>query len=370
VNLGLTMSFAVHTVLILWALVTIQRVKPIEIPPPPAIAVSIVSPSDLAELAKGERTAKNLTSQGAEGTAKQEPIKQPKTPPPPRETAAPPPPPPPAEPKADPIKEALLKEPQPPAPLPEVKPPPPPPAPSVDETKKQQDALLAAAAERKRLDDERKRVEDEKKRLDDEKKRVAELERQKRLQEQKKREAELTKKRAAEAAAKAKADADAKAKEFDPNDIMKKIETADSGPKQALVDKAKVKPAAVAGTKGPGPKGPQSGDPTGTAPLTKGEQNQLVALMRDQLARCWNINSGHPDAARMQPVFDFELNRDGSLRGEPVLTNPDQSPAFQDAANAARRALRCASPFKGLPPEKYEHWEYASFRFDPSQMFR
>lgn len=378
-NLGFLISAGLHTVLILWALVTIQRVKPLDIPPPPAIAVSMVSPSELAALAKGERTAKNLQTDGADGTAKKDPPKKSPTPPlPPKEAAAPPPPPPPAEP----VQTAVVPEPQPPPPEPPKKVDPPPlPGPSAEEKAKLEVAILqaeaeaaaeaarakaeadakAAAAAKAKADAEAR----ERKRIEDlEKKRLADIERQKRLAEQKRRDAELARKKAAEA--------EAKAKQFDPNDIMKKIETAaqDGGPKQALEDKRIPKPAQATGAKGAGPKGPQAGDPTGTAPITKGEQNQLVAIMRDQLAACWNINSGHPDAARMQPVFDFDLNKDGSLRGEPVLSNPDPSPAFQDAANAARRAFRCATPFKGLPPDKYEHWEYRSFRFDPSQMFR
>jgi colicin import membrane protein len=387
VNIGLVTSLIVHTVLILSALLTIQTVKPLEIPPPPTIAISMVSPSELQQIAKGERNAKNLTAEGSEGTAKKDPPKQVKTPPPPpppKEAAAPPPPPP-VEEKPEPIKEAALKEPPPPPPPAAKEDPPPPPGPSEEDKKKLEDAILADQVKAAEEEARKKAAADAKARADAEakakaaaeaeKKRLAELERQKKLNEQKKREADEARKRvaAAEAAAKAKAEADAKAKQFNPDDIMKKIETApaEDGQKQALIDKAKPKPAPSAGPKdSKGPKGPRPGDPTGTAPLSTGEANQLVTLMRDQLARCWNINSGHPDAARMQPKFNFELNRDGSLRGEPVLVNPDPSPGFQDAANAARRALRCASPFRDLPPDKYEHWEYAGFTFDPSKLYR
>jgi hypothetical protein len=50
--------------------------------------------------------------------------------------------------------------------------------------------------------------------------------------------------------------------------------------------------------------------------------------------------------------------------------NPEPSPQFMDAANSALRALKQCAPYRDLPPDLYEHWQYSRFRFDPSQMFR
>jgi colicin import membrane protein len=377
VNFGLTLSLAVHAGLILWALVTIRATPPLKIPEQTPVEVAIITGDDLVRLTKGDRNAKRLETDGSEGTAKADPKKQAKTPPPPPAAAPPPPPPPPAPeppkvepPKPDQVAALIEKEP----PKPAV-----PAGPTPDEQKKLE-AALKADQDKAEAEIALKKAQEEeaKKRAEEEAKKKAEEEarRKKAAEDAARRRAEAARKKAAEEAARKKAEDEAKKKTFNLDDIAKKIEDApdnpESGPKQALKDNRKPAPQPAAGAKSAqGPKGPRAGAPEGTdTQLTAGQQNMLVGLMRTQISRCWNINAGLQDAARLIPVFDFELNPDGSLRGEPQLVNPDSSPQFVDAANSALRALKCASPFRDLPPDLYAHWQYSRFRFDPSQMFR
>jgi colicin import membrane protein len=387
VHLGLGISLAAHGVMLAWALLTIQATPAFKMPELTPVEVAIISADDMVRLTKGDRTAKNLDATGNEGTAKKEPLKQVKTPPPPPPVAAAPPPPPPEPEKAP--------EPKPPDPVvPEVKPEPKP-----DPLAQQMAALeqepVKPAVPVGPSPEEKQKLEDAIKAADD--KAAADLALKTAAEEAVKAKAAADAKRAADAkkaaeakkvadakkaadakkladAAKAKADADAKAKQFNADDILKKIAAADDGgPKQALDNKAKPVPQPVGGAKGPvtPTKGPRAGAPEGTdTQLTAGQKSRLVAILKAQIERCWNINAGLTDAARLIPVFEFELNRDGTLRGEPKLTNPENSQQFQDAANSALRALKGCAPYRDLPPDMYEHWEYSRFRFDPSQMFR
>ena len=87
------------------------------------------------------------------------------------------------------------------------------------------------------------------------------------------------------------------------------------------------------------------------------------------MQRCWNINAGLQDAARLQPVVDFELNQDGSVRGTPRVANPDPSPQFQDAANSAVRAVVQCQPYAPAAGS-LRQLGIRLLRFDPSKMFR
>lgn len=372
-HLGLVTSLLIHGALLLWALVTIKATPPFKMPEQVPVEVAIVSESDMVRLMKGERNAKNPDAAGNEGVAKVDPKKQPKvTPPPPQNTAsAQPQPPEPVEPKKDPIAEqiALAPKEQPKEPVKAAVPA----GPSPEDKKKLDDAIkaedakaseelaLKAAAAKAAADKaaaDAKRIADAK-RAADAAKRIADAKR-----------AADAKKVADAAAAKAKADADAK--RFNPDDILKKIETtSDDGRKQLLEDKAKARPQPVAGGKNVAQtKGPQAGAPEGRDTLNEGQANRLVSILKQQIERCWNINAGLDGAAKLIPVFEFQLNRDGSLRGEPRLVNPDGAPAFQDAANSALRALKACQPYRDLPPDMYVHWENWRFRFDPSASLR
>ena len=357
-HLGLIFSLVVHATVLLWAILTIQATPPFKMPEQVPVEVAIITADDLVRLRQGDRASKTMDATGSEGTSKIEPKKQAKTPPPPPAAAAPPPP----EPVKDPIADQIAALKDDPKPEPKKEPPP---APSEAEKKAIEDALNAEqmkadAAARLKLEADAAAK--------------AEAERLKKLAEEKRRKDLERQKLAAAAAAKKKLEDEAKKKEFNLDDIAKKIDAApnaESGPKQALEDKAKPKPAGPAGQKAAAnAKGPRAGAPEGTdTVLTAGQKDALIGQLRDRVQRCWNINAGLQDAARLQPVVEFELNQDGSVRGTPRVANPDPSPQFQDAANSAIRAVVQCQPY-ALPPDLYANWEYVSLRFDPSKMFR
>lgn len=98
---------------------------------------------------------------------------------------------------------------------------------------------------------------------------------------------------------------------------------------------------------------------------------RLTALVKQQIAPCWNIPAGAKDVQSMSVRIEIRLNADGSLRGVPhVLDAPRMGTdrAFRAVAESAVRALlnpRC-SPLK-LPYDEYDVWKNITFNFDPSE---
>lgn len=364
-HLGLIVSLLLHAGLLAWAVLTIHKTEPLKTPDLQPVEVAIISADDLVRLTKGDRNSKNLEASGKDGSAKEPPIKEVKTPPPPPPAAAAPPPPPAAEPpKPDEIAALMKEDPSPPPakkaePPPPAKEPDPPPGPTPDEQ-----ALL-----QKKLDDDAKKVEDAKAKAKaeaDAKK--AELDRLKKLADEKKRREEFAKK---QADLKKKRE-DAQKKSFaNVGDILKGI--PDDAPPKALASQQPVKAAQPAGAPGAATtkKGPQAGAPEGKdTKLTASEASMLIGMITGKVKQCWNINAGMDGAAQLIPRVEFELNRDGSVRGMPKVINSSPSPQFQDAANGAVRAIIQCQPYTGLPPERYDNWEVVRLTFDPSQMFR
>ena len=111
---------------------------------------------------------------------------------------------------------------------------------------------------------------------------------------------------------------------------------------------------------------PSLGSPTGNAPQLS--QNELNAL-HDQLMGCWNPPVGVAEAKSLYVIVRFELNRDGSLSGEPSVVNRGSAALFQVAAESATRAVRRCQPFR-LPAAKYDAWREVEVKFDPTEMFR
>lgn len=360
-HLGLIVSLLFHAGLLAWAMLTIHKTEPLKTPELQPVEVAIVTADDLVRLTKGDRSSKNLEASGKDGAAKEPPKKEVKTPPPPPPPAAAPPPPAPEPPKQDDIA-ALMKN-EPPPPEKKVEPPPakqpdPPPGPTPDEQ-----ALL-----QKKLDEDARKIEEAKAKAKaeaDAKK--AEQDRLKKIADDKKRRDDLARK---QAELKKKREEQQKKSFANVENVLKGI--PDDGPQKALVSQ-QVKPAQPAGAPGPATakKGPQAGAPEGKdTKLTASEASMLIGMITGKVKQCWNINAGIDGAAQLIPRIEFELNRDGTVRGVPKVINSSPAPQFQDAANGAVRAIIQCQPYTGLPPERYENWEIIRLTFDPSQMFR
>ncbi|MGE0502134.1 MAG: TonB family protein [Rhizobiaceae bacterium] len=91
-----------------------------------------------------------------------------------------------------------------------------------------------------------------------------------------------------------------------------------------------------------------------------------LAAFREQVQRCWNIPAG----GETQTVsVQFDLARDGTVIGKPVIIAGGGTSGLQKAAaEAARRAVMRCAPYN-LPQEKYAHWRNIVVHFDPSGLF-
>lgn len=98
------------------------------------------------------------------------------------------------------------------------------------------------------------------------------------------------------------------------------------------------------------------------------EQASLAQAINRQLKPHWAAPQG-PDAERLVTVLAFNLNRDGSLAGNPRVVkqegiNPTNEAQAARHAEQAIRAVRLAAPFD-LPDEFYDKWKRVSaWRFD------
>jgi colicin import membrane protein len=97
-------------------------------------------------------------------------------------------------------------------------------------------------------------------------------------------------------------------------------------------------------------------------------QSELDAL-RARLRENWGVPIGVREARDLMVEVQFELNPDGSLKGEPKVVNKMTHPAFQMAAEYAVRAVIKGAPYTFLSRAKYDVWKDLVVSFDPQQMF-
>ncbi len=336
-------------------------VKPlVEVTVSPPIVVDTITVSDVAKLRQGSRTAK---LENAEAKEVPKPDEAKKEAPRPKPIAAEPPPPaasePPPAPKEEPKPEPVKAD-TPPPPAPEEKP---------DQAalaqKLEELAMVQAREDEKKAEAaaKAKAAAEAKAKAEADAKAKAEAEAKKKAEEKRKRDIAEAKRKADE---KKKAEAE-RAKENSKS-------TADRV--AALLDKtpdAKQAPAAApvsaVPTKDKGPvKGAKEGrDSANAANEASLLLSAIVSRIRDQ--GCWNIQAGGELAAAQVPKIQFELNQDGSVRGEPRVLNPQGSGQFQLAADAARSAILKCAPYP-LPADKYQMWKKVTLDFDPREMFQ
>jgi outer membrane biosynthesis protein TonB len=134
--------------------------------------------------------------------------------------------------------------------------------------------------------------------------------------------------------------------------------------KLALVDKREQRRQAATGATLND--APSLGTAKGNAPSLS--QSELDAL-RARLKENWGVPVGVREARDLLVEVQFELNPDGSLKGEPKVVNRLSHPAFQVAAEYAVRAVIKGAPYTFLSPAKYDVWKDLVVSFDPQQMF-
>jgi TonB family protein len=70
----------------------------------------------------------------------------------------------------------------------------------------------------------------------------------------------------------------------------------------------------------------------------------------------------------MQVIVRFTLDANGNVLQADPVREYNSSPQYEAFVESALRAVRIASPIKGLPPEKINSWQSIELRFDSSGM--
>lgn len=119
----------------------------------------------------------------------------------------------------------------------------------------------------------------------------------------------------------------------------------------------------------------QQGSGLGTAEVVAIE-DRARALIQAHMRRCWRMPIDLPDPDRLVVVVEFEINRNGTLNGQPRVTSPRQGSYSFDApmrtaVEAAVRAVRACDPYP-LPDdpvvgEHYDIWRTQVYTFRPLQ---
>jgi outer membrane biosynthesis protein TonB len=116
----------------------------------------------------------------------------------------------------------------------------------------------------------------------------------------------------------------------------------------------------------------QRGAGLGTAEVAS-LRSRAAALMERAMERCWRMPVDQPDYERLVVVVEFDLDRNGNLRGAPRVTSPTNytfDPPMRVAVENAMRAIRTCEPFPHatdpLLAEHYEIWGRLTFNFDPA----
>lgn len=106
------------------------------------------------------------------------------------------------------------------------------------------------------------------------------------------------------------------------------------------------------------------------APLGSQLTANEMDLVREQIARCWNVPTGVRDAKDLVVEIRVFANPDGSVRDARIVDQGRMGdPLFRAAAESARRAFgnpQC-TPLR-LPAGKYEMWKEFVVDFSPKDL--
>ena len=99
---------------------------------------------------------------------------------------------------------------------------------------------------------------------------------------------------------------------------------------------------------------------------------RAAALVQAQMRRCWRMPADLPDPERLVVILEFDINRNGTLNGQPrVISPPPGSYSFDQpmraAVDAAQRAVRVCDPYPfaddPVVGDHYEIWRTNRYRF-------
>jgi hypothetical protein len=113
----------------------------------------------------------------------------------------------------------------------------------------------------------------------------------------------------------------------------------------------------------------QRGAGLGTAEVAALE-DRVRALNARAMQRCWRMPADLPDPDRLVVTLEFDLDRNGNLRGQPRVTSPRNytfDPNMRTAVDLALRAVRSCD-FTFFPEDPvvgphYEAWDEIEYTF-------
>jgi outer membrane biosynthesis protein TonB len=99
-------------------------------------------------------------------------------------------------------------------------------------------------------------------------------------------------------------------------------------------------------------------------------EDRAAALVRAHMRRYWRMPADLPDPERYIVVVEFDLNRNGTLNGQPRVTSPTNytfDPYMRRAVQEAVRAVRAGDPYPfpddPIVGEHYELWRNQVYTF-------
>jgi hypothetical protein len=106
---------------------------------------------------------------------------------------------------------------------------------------------------------------------------------------------------------------------------------------------------------------------TPAANFGNAERASLQSAINRQLKPFWKAPEG-VDVEKLDTTITWDLNPDGSLKGQPRLVGQtgktaSNAPQQQRHVEQAIRAIQLAAPFN-LPQEFYDHWKRLTWHFD------
>jgi hypothetical protein len=123
------------------------------------------------------------------------------------------------------------------------------------------------------------------------------------------------------------------------------------------------------------PRGELRRAPTATERQQQGVDNRILdnrirALTGAHMRSCWRQRTGGTNEEHLVVTVEFELNEDGTLRGQPRVTEPSAyafNPSMRRAVEDAVRAVRACAPYP-FPADPivaghYDRWRELEFTF-------
>jgi hypothetical protein len=98
--------------------------------------------------------------------------------------------------------------------------------------------------------------------------------------------------------------------------------------------------------------------------------DRIRYITRQHMRTCWSAPADATNAEPLIVTVQFELNEDGTLRGQPRVTEPRGyafNPSMRRAVRGAMRAVRACSPYPfpadSIAAQHYDRWREMEFSF-------